>query len=67
MAVLGSIVNLTEAMQEAGLMDRILSEVLRSILPEGTDIARVVQFILAPDAAQVQRKPGPGGAVTVHG
>lgn len=48
-------------------MDRLLSEVLRSILPEGTDITRVVQFILAPDSVQVQRKPGPGGAVTVHG
>ncbi len=48
-------------------MDRLLSEVLRTILPEGTDIARVVQFILAPDANQAQGTSGPGGAVTVHG
>lgn len=41
-------------------MDRLLSEVLRTILPEGTDIARVVRFILSPNASQVQHAPGHG-------
>lgn len=48
-------------------MDRLLSEVLRTILPEGMDIARVVRFILAPSANPAQRAPGSGGTVTVHG
>lgn len=48
-------------------MDRLLSEVLRTILPEGTDIARVVQFILASNASRGQPASGSDGAVTVHG